>query len=74
MATVIMTTKNAANPELSKLGVGAGSQESAIPALPKPTMATASGVRNPISNAQPLTTASKPTIRGPNVRLPQPAR
>ena len=71
LAADIMTIKKAAKPESSKFGVGAGNNASAIPPLPKPTIATASGVRNPINSETPLATASKPTTLIPNVWLPQ---
>ena len=67
IAADITTTKRVAKPELSKFGVGTGTHEIAIPALPRPTVLITTGVRNPISSETPLPTASKLTTLVPNV-------
>src|SRR2546427_3192845 len=68
-AIAIATTMQVVSLASKKFGVGTGSHESAIPALPKPTRTQAIGVRKPIRSKTPLATASKPTTDTPNVEL-----
>jgi len=65
IAAVMMPAKIAVSLASNRFGVGAAKNENPIPKAPKPTTTPATGVRNPMSNAPPANSPSRPPSHRP---------
>ena len=71
IAAAIMVTKKVTRRKSNQFGLDPGTQENAMPMLPRPVKTAVSGVRNPITSKAPLAIAGTPNAHVRRVWPPQ---